>query len=222
MSLTLVPYTPELLEECLYLFMSNTGKYFSEVEKDEYQGFLESLNDEKPYFLVKQGTRYVAAGGYALSRDDTVRMTWGMVNNDLHTQGIGTFLTQERLNKIQAHFPDKLVGMDTSQHTYKFYKKFGFKMLSRELNGYDDGIDKIEMIWQSENTNTITFETDVQLTGDTIYLTPMKEDDFEPLFEVASDPDIWSLHPASDRYKKEVFKDYFESGLQGNMCYLIK
>jgi RimJ/RimL family protein N-acetyltransferase len=52
-------------------------------------------------------------------------------------------------------------------------------------------------------------------------LLPLQASDFDQLFEVASDPLIWEQHPSSDRYKKEVFQEYFQGALEGNMAFII-
>ena len=52
-------------------------------------------------------------------------------------------------------------------------------------------------------------------------LLPLNENDFERLFAVASDPAIWEQHPSSDRYKKEVFKLYFEGAVKSGSAFLI-
>ena len=41
----------------------------------------------------------------------------------------------------------------------------------------------------------------------------MTEDDFDALFEVASDPLIWEQHPSSDRWRPDVFKTFFAQGM---------
>jgi len=51
------------------------------------------------------------------------------------------------------------------------------------------------------------------LRGDLIELRPLRPEDFDALFAVASDPLIWELHPEHDRYKEEKFRKYFQSGL---------
>ncbi len=52
------------------------------------------------------------------------------------------------------------------------------------------------------------------LVGNRLKLRPLKPADFEELYAAASDPKIWELHPASDRWKREVFEDYFNQGLK--------
>lgn len=49
-----------------------------------------------------------------------------------------------------------------------------------------------------------------------VTLRPMVEADREPLFAVASDPLIWAIHPAHNRWKRHVFNPFFEEGLASN------
>jgi RimJ/RimL family protein N-acetyltransferase len=43
---------------------------------------------------------------------------------------------------------------------------------------------------------------------------PVTGEDWAPLFAAASDPEIWALHPANDRWQEAVFRAYFEDGLK--------
>ena len=45
-------------------------------------------------------------------------------------------------------------------------------------------------------------------------LRPLRAGDFEQLYAVASDPLIWEQHPHSDRYKLEVFRQFFDEAMQ--------
>jgi len=60
------------------------------------------------------------------------------------------------------------------------------------------------------------------LENEIVLLLPLQNKDFEDLFLVASDKEIWVQHPQNDRWKKEIFRDYFESAIQSNSAYLIK
>lgn len=51
------------------------------------------------------------------------------------------------------------------------------------------------------------------LVGKLVTLRPCKAEDWEALYAVASDPLIWQVHPAWDRYKEPVFREYFEAAL---------
>lgn len=51
------------------------------------------------------------------------------------------------------------------------------------------------------------------LEGERLLLRPLKPDDWDALYAVASDPLVWELHPASDRWKEDVFRAYFADAL---------
>ena len=52
-----------------------------------------------------------------------------------------------------------------------------------------------------------------RLQGRLLQLRPVTAEDRAPLFAAASDPRIWALHPASDRWQEAVFRAYFEDRL---------
>lgn len=51
------------------------------------------------------------------------------------------------------------------------------------------------------------------LEGELVRLRPLTADDREALFAVASDKLIWEVHPAHDRWKRDVFDAFFDAGL---------
>lgn len=52
------------------------------------------------------------------------------------------------------------------------------------------------------------------LTGETIALRPLSAEDWEALYAVASDPEIWAIHPAHDRHEEPVFRRFFAKALE--------
>lgn len=60
------------------------------------------------------------------------------------------------------------------------------------------------------------------LQNEKVILKPLAESDFEILFEAANDPLIWEQHPNPDRYKREVFLNYFKGAMQSGGAFLIK
>ncbi len=52
------------------------------------------------------------------------------------------------------------------------------------------------------------------LVGEKLLLRPLTEDDWEAMFAVASDPLLWKVHPAWDRYKEPVFREYFAGAMK--------
>ena len=51
------------------------------------------------------------------------------------------------------------------------------------------------------------------LVGQNLLLRPLTADDWDAMYAVASDPLLWELHPASDRYKEPVFREYFAGAI---------
>jgi len=58
------------------------------------------------------------------------------------------------------------------------------------------------------------FELQPVLKGRLLELRPLRPGDFADLYAVASDPRIWEQHPARDRYREEVFRAFFNEGLE--------
>lgn len=52
-------------------------------------------------------------------------------------------------------------------------------------------------------------------------LYPLQEKDFEALYAVASDSKIWEQHPNKDRWKKDVFKTFFDLAMQSKGAFKI-
>jgi len=58
------------------------------------------------------------------------------------------------------------------------------------------------------------FELQPVLKGDLLTLRPLGPEDFDELYAVACDPLIWEQHPASDRYREEVFREFFRKAME--------
>jgi len=52
-------------------------------------------------------------------------------------------------------------------------------------------------------------------------LIPLQEDHFDDLYKAASDPLIWEQHPIKNRYKKEIFKPFFDAAIDSKSAFLI-
>ena len=60
----------------------------------------------------------------------------------------------------------------------------------------------------------MSFELQPCIRNELIRLEPLRPEDFEALYAVASDPLIWEQHPSKDRYKREVFENYFKGAIE--------
>ena len=60
----------------------------------------------------------------------------------------------------------------------------------------------------------MSFELQPTLAGELLELSPLRPEDFDALYAVASDPLIWEQHPERDRHRAERFRVYFDEGLK--------
>lgn len=60
----------------------------------------------------------------------------------------------------------------------------------------------------------MSFDFQPILNGELLGLRPLRPEDFHDLYAVASDPLIWEQHPIKDRYKEDVFKEFFREALE--------
>ena len=67
----------------------------------------------------------------------------------------------------------------------------------------------------------MSFDLQPHLKGELIELRPITPEDWDDLLDAASDPLIWEQHPESDRHKEEVFKNFFEGGLESGGAFVV-
>jgi len=59
------------------------------------------------------------------------------------------------------------------------------------------------------------------LEDELITLRPLRENDFDSLYEVAKDPLIWEQHPCNERYKKSAYSEFFNDSLRSKGALII-
>lgn len=59
------------------------------------------------------------------------------------------------------------------------------------------------------------------LETSTVLLSPLKAEDFEAMYQTASDPKIWEQHPNKDRWQREVFLNYFKGAMESKGAFKI-
>ena len=70
-------------------------------------------------------------------------------------------------------------------------------------------------------TTPMPFDLQPILRGELLWMRPLRPDDWEALFAVASDPLIWEQHPAADRYKEDVFRAFFQQALDSGGAFVV-
>jgi N-acetyltransferase len=59
------------------------------------------------------------------------------------------------------------------------------------------------------------------LIGPTVIVRPVVATDWPELFAAGSDPEIWKVHPRSNRYTAPVFREYFDSAVASKMAFVF-
>ncbi len=67
----------------------------------------------------------------------------------------------------------------------------------------------------------MSFELQPILEGELVRLTPLRAEDWDALYAVASDPSLWEQHPSSDRYLEQVFREFFREAMESGGALIV-
>jgi RimJ/RimL family protein N-acetyltransferase len=67
----------------------------------------------------------------------------------------------------------------------------------------------------------MSLELQPHLIGELVELRPLRAEDWERVFAAASDPFVWEQHPARDRYKEEVFREFFRGAMESGGAFAV-
>ena len=67
----------------------------------------------------------------------------------------------------------------------------------------------------------IQFELQPNIENEFIKIQPLKQNDFEILYGIASDPLIWEQHPNKERYNRDVFETFFKGAMESGAAFLV-
>ena len=65
------------------------------------------------------------------------------------------------------------------------------------------------------------FDLQPELENHLLVLRSLREEDFEDLYIVASDPLIWEQHPSKDRCRKDVFELFFREAMESGGAFAV-
>src|ERR1051326_8472041 len=68
---------------------------------------------------------------------------------------------------------------------------------------------------------TARFDLQPTLEDKIIIVRPLKEEDLEDLYKVASDPLVWEQHPSKDRCRRAVFELFFKDGMASGGAFAV-
>ena len=59
----------------------------------------------------------------------------------------------------------------------------------------------------------MTLDRQPRLAGELLELRPLRPDDLDALYAIASDPLVWEQHPSKDRTQRRVFEQWFDDAM---------
>ena len=66
-----------------------------------------------------------------------------------------------------------------------------------------------------------TFDPLAALSGETLHIRALASDDFDGLFAIAADKELWAQHPEKNRYQREVFEKWFADAMEQQTLVII-
>lgn len=148
-------YNPSDRNACMEVFESNVPKYFTEEETGEFERFLirledTTVTDNPPYYILELDDKLIGCGGFGekdgIDGTASITFVWGMIHITYHKRGFGEQLLTFRLTEIKKQFPDRNVILDTTQFSFSFFEKYGFKTVKITENSYGEGMHRYDMI----------------------------------------------------------------------------
>ena len=145
------------------------------------------------------------------------------VLSSYHGKRVGQLLYEKALDVARERLASYIwLGVWEENHkAIAFYKKNGFTAFSKHVFklGNDEQTDI--MMRKILDEKKLQFPVNVILQNERVVLYPLREEDFEELYHVASDPEVWNQHPNKDRWKKEVFRIFFDGALQSGGAFKV-
>ncbi|MFM9944130.1 MAG: GNAT family N-acetyltransferase [Bacteroidia bacterium] len=141
---------------CLEVFKSNIPEFFLLHELADFENWLDfkdkaevayKSNQSEYYYTVELENQIVACGGFYIPQNSNeARMAWGMVDKILHKKGIGRQFLKFRIEQIRLINPEITIALDTTQFSYPFFEKLGFKVTKIQKDYYAPGFDRYDMV----------------------------------------------------------------------------
>ena len=139
-------YKSEDLAQLMSLISLNIPKYFADSESADFKEYLE--NEIEKYYVLEMNGVLIGCGGINYLEDGTKgRISWDMMHPDHQKKGYGSELLLHRLDILKSDKNIRIIEVRTSQMSYGFYEKHGFKIINTIDNYWAPGYHLYEMTY---------------------------------------------------------------------------
>ena len=133
-------YQPTDKQSVLELLRLNTPHFFSPNEEKDLILYLDHHAGNS--YVVEMDDIIVGIGGFNLTDDGaTARLSWDIFHPQTRRMGLGTTLTNFRIQRIMEIPGVMTLSVRTSQFAYKFYERFGMEIREIVKDYWDVGFD---------------------------------------------------------------------------------
>jgi len=139
-------YHPNDKQAIITLLRLNTPAYFSPEEENDLVYYLDNEIDE--YYVLEMNNIIIGCGGINYDEDGTTgKISWDILHPDYQGKGFGSLLLSFRIEKLKELKHITTISVRTSQLVYRFYEKYGFKLVETIKDYWAPGIDMYRMIY---------------------------------------------------------------------------
>lgn len=137
-------------QDCINAFKSNVPLFFTNKEIADFDSFLnkvESGTDITYYYVVIFNEKVIGCGGFGDNYNNgKYTLAWGLIHNDYHKKGFGIELLLHRIEKIKELKTASPLMLDTTQHSFGFFEKQGFRITKITNDYYEKGMHRYDMV----------------------------------------------------------------------------
>ena len=129
------------------IFRMNVPKYFDSNEEKDFIEYLVTYGDT--YLVLEENQQIIGGSGYYFNdQDASGRITWIFFHPDYSGKGLGRMAVEYCLNQLKLDQQIRELIVTTSQHAFRFFEKFGYKVHYIEKDYWGKGLDLYEMKMQ--------------------------------------------------------------------------
>jgi N-acetylglutamate synthase-like GNAT family acetyltransferase len=157
MKTTIRKYNSSDRNNCIAAFQSNVPLFFADYELQEFENFLTKIEQQEistHFFVIIAHENVVGCGGFGdKNNTGNFSMAWGLIHNDFHKKGLGKKLLLYRVEQLKLLKLENPILLDTTQHSYGFFEKFGFETIKITNDYYKSGLHRYDMILKTTSNS---------------------------------------------------------------------